>query len=183
MPESPRTRAHGLRRLVSKGSLKEEEEEEEEDPDRWIDEHGRTWWRSCAVPGRWYLLGTGMDVDIFWDEPGWGSLGSWGGRGGGFRSCDHAARVPALLLVHDSRRASDSVQFRVPDVPVASRACKGFAVDILVNRSDKFQQFTFVVGALCRKPSSSHRCSSGALFGHNAGSTVDTCSATVHGCF
>ena len=44
-------------------------EEEEEDPDVWIDEHGRTWWRSCAVPRRWFLLGTGMDVDIFWDEP------------------------------------------------------------------------------------------------------------------
>ena len=24
-------------------------------PDRWIDEHGRTWWRSCAVLGRWWL--------------------------------------------------------------------------------------------------------------------------------
>ena len=45
-------------------------EEEEEDPDRWTDEHGRTWWRSCALLERWYLLGTGMDVDIFWDEPG-----------------------------------------------------------------------------------------------------------------
>ena len=57
---------------------------EEEDPDRWIDEHGRTWWRSCAVLGRWYVLGTGRDVDIFWDEPGKGSLGSWGATCGCF---------------------------------------------------------------------------------------------------
>ena len=100
------------------------EEEEEEDPDRWIDEYGRTCWRSCAVPGRWCLLGTGMDVDIFWDESELGLVGFLGGRGGGFRSNDHAARVPAVLLVHDSRGASDSVQPRVPDVPVARRACR-----------------------------------------------------------
>ena len=34
-------------------------EEEEEDPDRWVDEHRRTWWRSCEVPGRWYHLKPG----------------------------------------------------------------------------------------------------------------------------
>ena len=44
------------------------ESEEEEDPDRWKDEHGRTWLRSELFPGRWYLLGTGLDVDIIWEE-------------------------------------------------------------------------------------------------------------------
>ena len=47
-----------------------EAESEEEDPDRWVDEFGRKWWRSELFPGRWYLLGTGLDVDIIWEEPG-----------------------------------------------------------------------------------------------------------------
>ena len=38
-------------------------------------------------------------------------------------------------------------------------------VPVPVNRSDKFQQFAVVVGALCRKPSSLHRCSSGPSSG------------------
>ena len=44
------------------------EESEEEDPDRWFDERGREWWNFGDVPGRWYLLGSKME--IFWDEPG-----------------------------------------------------------------------------------------------------------------
>ena len=47
-----------------------ESEEEEEDPDRWKDEFGRTWLRSDLFPGRWYLLGTCLDVDIIWEEAG-----------------------------------------------------------------------------------------------------------------
>ena len=46
------------------------ESEEEEDPDRWKDEFGRTWLRSELLPGRWHLLGTRLDVDIIWEEPG-----------------------------------------------------------------------------------------------------------------
>ena len=48
----------------------EVDSEEEEDPDRWKDEFGRTWLRSELFPGRWYLFGTGLDVDIIWEEPG-----------------------------------------------------------------------------------------------------------------
>ena len=42
----------------------------EEDPDRWRDEYGRTWLRSALYLGRWYLLGTSLDVDVIWEEPG-----------------------------------------------------------------------------------------------------------------
>ena len=48
----------------------EAESEEEEDPDRWVDEFGRTWLGSELFPGTWYLLGTGLDVDITWEEAG-----------------------------------------------------------------------------------------------------------------
>ena len=41
-------------------------------------------------------------------------------------------------------------------------------VDVPVNRSDKLQQFTFVVGVLCRKLPSFHRRRLGVLFGHSA---------------
>ena len=44
-------------------------ESEEEDPDRWKDESGRTWLRSEPFPGRWYLRGSGLDVDVIWEEP------------------------------------------------------------------------------------------------------------------
>ena len=37
------------------------ESEEEEDPDRWKDEFGCTWLRSELFPGRWYLLGAGLE--------------------------------------------------------------------------------------------------------------------------
>ena len=43
--------------------------ESEEDPDRWKDEFGRTWLRCGLFLGRWYLLGTGLDVDLVWEEP------------------------------------------------------------------------------------------------------------------
>ena len=46
------------------------ESEEEEDPNSWRDEFGRLWMRSALNPRRWYLLGTGLDVDIIWEEPG-----------------------------------------------------------------------------------------------------------------
>ena len=69
-------------------SFPEEEEpvigggsEEEEDPDSWRDEFGRLWMRSAHYPGRWYLLGIGLDVDIIWEEPGWGSWGATWGEG------------------------------------------------------------------------------------------------------
>ena len=52
---------------------------------------------------------------VIW-RPGGLSVGAGGGDGGGG---DHAVRVPAVLLVHVSGGAPDSVQFRVPDVPVA----------------------------------------------------------------
>ena len=42
---------------------------EGEDPDVWIDEHGRRWWRLDTAPGRWYLGGS--NKTIFWDPPGW----------------------------------------------------------------------------------------------------------------
>ena len=34
-----------------------------------MDEFGRMWLRSELFPAR-YLLGTGLDVDIVWEEPG-----------------------------------------------------------------------------------------------------------------
>ena len=43
------------------------EEEEEEDPDTWVDEDGRGWWRLDTALGRWYLVGS--NKTIFWDEP------------------------------------------------------------------------------------------------------------------
>ena len=43
---------------------------EDEDLDRWRDELGRLWMRSAVNPRKWYLLGTGRDVDIIWEEPG-----------------------------------------------------------------------------------------------------------------
>ena len=43
---------------------------EDEDPDRWRDELGRLWMRSALIPRKWYLLGTGLDVDIIWEELG-----------------------------------------------------------------------------------------------------------------
>ena len=102
-------------------------------------------------------------------------------------SCDHAARVPAVLLVHVSGGASYSVQFRVQDVPVVCRACRAcmvMVVDVLLNRSDKLQQFTFVVGANCAE---NRRVFTGAVREYSScatlGSTVDTCFATVPGCF
>ena len=50
---------------------------EEEDPDLWVDEYGRRWYRSYLYPEKWGLGFTGKDVDIYWEEPGWGSLGPW----------------------------------------------------------------------------------------------------------
>ena len=47
-----------------------EVDSEEEDPDRWRDEFGRLRMRSALYPAKWYLLGTGLDVDIVWEEPG-----------------------------------------------------------------------------------------------------------------
>ena len=66
-------------------SLLQESEEEEEDPDLWVDEAGRRWMRTAARPGRWYLLGTGMNVGTFWDEARQAVGGSGGGgwRGAG----------------------------------------------------------------------------------------------------
>ena len=95
------------------------------------------------------------------------------------RSCDHAARVLAVLLVYGFRGSSDSDQCRGS---CCMQSVQGL-VDVLVNRSDKFQQFTFVVRALCRKPSSFHRCSSWAFIRQNAGSTVDTWFCVSPGCF
>ena len=46
-----------------------ESESEEEDPDMWVDEYGRRWFRSYQYPGTWRLLGTSKDEDIFWEEP------------------------------------------------------------------------------------------------------------------
>ena len=46
-----------------------EAESEEEDPDKWVDEFGRRWFRSEVYPGRWYLLDTDSGV-LWWDEPG-----------------------------------------------------------------------------------------------------------------
>ena len=43
-----------------------------------MDEAGRQWMRTAAFPVRWYLLGTGFDGSIWWDEP---SYGSWRRRG------------------------------------------------------------------------------------------------------
>ena len=48
----------------------EAESEVEEDPDRWVHEAGRQWKRTELFPGRWYLLGTGLRWEIWWDEPG-----------------------------------------------------------------------------------------------------------------
>ena len=48
-----------------------EVDSEEEDPDQWKDEF--SWLRSELFPGRWYLLGTGLDVNIIWEESGQGS--------------------------------------------------------------------------------------------------------------
>ena len=45
-----------------------------EAPNLWVDEFGQRWVRTETFPWKWWLFGTG----IFWDEPGWGSLGSWG---------------------------------------------------------------------------------------------------------
>ena len=47
--------------------LEQSSPEEEEDPDVWIDEHGRGWWRTDTAPGRWYLVGS--NKTIFWDAP------------------------------------------------------------------------------------------------------------------
>ena len=47
-----------------------EGDSEDEDPDRWRDELGRLWMRSALDPRKWYLLGTGLDVDNIWEEPG-----------------------------------------------------------------------------------------------------------------
>ena len=47
-----------------------EVDSEDEDPDRWRDELGRLWMRSAVNPRKWYLLGTGLDEDIIWMEPG-----------------------------------------------------------------------------------------------------------------
>ena len=46
-----------------------EVDSEDEDPDRWRDELGRLWMWSALNPRKWYLLGTGLDVDIVWEEP------------------------------------------------------------------------------------------------------------------
>ena len=55
-----------------------EAEFEEEDPDRWVDEFGRKWLRLELFSARWYLLGTGLDVDIIWEDRGatWGATAS-----------------------------------------------------------------------------------------------------------
>ena len=49
-------------------SVTESESEVEEDCDLWVDEAWRQWMRTAAFPGRWYLLGTGFDGSIWWDE-------------------------------------------------------------------------------------------------------------------
>ena len=67
------------------------------------------------------------------------------GRGGG----DHAARVPAVLLVHVSGGAPDSVQFQSAGRSSCRLMGTVMVVDFPVNHSDKLQQFTFVVGANC----------------------------------
>ena len=46
------------------------ESEVEEDCDLWVDGAGRQWMRTALNPRKWYLLGTGLDVDIIWEEPG-----------------------------------------------------------------------------------------------------------------
>ena len=52
---------------------------EDEDPDLWRDEFGCMWMRSALNPRKWYLLGTGLDVDIIWEELGWDSWrATWG---------------------------------------------------------------------------------------------------------
>ena len=51
-------------------SATESESEVEEDGDLWVDGAGRQWMRTADFPGRWYLLGTGFDGSIWWDEPG-----------------------------------------------------------------------------------------------------------------
>ena len=54
-----------------------EVDSEDEDPDRWRDELVRM--RSVLNPRKWYLLGTGLDVNIIWEEPGQGSWeATWG---------------------------------------------------------------------------------------------------------
>ena len=46
------------------------EEDESVTESDWVGEAGRQWMRTAAFPGRWYLLGTGFDGSIWWDEPG-----------------------------------------------------------------------------------------------------------------
>ena len=84
LPESssPTRRTHAVPMVPEEDvSVTESESEVEEDCDLWLDEAGRQWMRTAAFPGRWYLLGTGFDGSIWWDEPGLGSWrASWGSR-------------------------------------------------------------------------------------------------------
>ena len=66
---SPSTRRAYAVPMVPKDdeSATESESEVEKDCDLWV---GRQWMRTAAFPGRWYLLGTGFDGSIWWDEPG-----------------------------------------------------------------------------------------------------------------
>ena len=87
--------------------------------------------------------------------PGWvrsygGPRGlSVGGGSGGGRRGDHAARVPAVLLVHVSGGAPYSVQFQSTGGSSCMLLGTVMVLDVPVNRSDKLQQFIFVVGANC----------------------------------
>ena len=72
LPElSPSTRrAYAVPMVLEVAAPVLEVESEGEDPDRWRDELGRLWMRSALNPRKWYLLGTGLDVDSIWEEPG-----------------------------------------------------------------------------------------------------------------
>ena len=81
LPESsPSTRrAYAVPMVPEVAAPVLEVDSEDEDPDRWRDKLGRLWMRSALNPRKWYLLGTGLDVDIVWEEPGKGSWGAtWG---------------------------------------------------------------------------------------------------------
>ena len=113
--------------------------------------------------GRWWALRTGRGWARSCGSPRGLSVG-----GGGDGCCgDHAAPLPAVLLVHVSGGAQIQFNYRVLDVPVVCR--DGYAqrktvqntvetsqVQDMVygplNRSDQLQQFTFVVGVPVQIP-------------------------------
>ena len=87
------------------------------------------------------------------------------------RPCDRAAQVPAVLADREHEGASDAVHRQIADIPVVTQRwvrtvpnyaenpeipqVQGVAVDVLVNSSDKLQQFSRrLLCKLCRKPSS-----------------------------